>query len=281
MDISISCHLILFLSDIQEYYELTILENGKCSGEQTVSSSPSHTSADLSAEPESSSGSQMSQMSEISSHPKPLTPKPKSVKSPAPPVPSGISPGKQNSPAGQSVTPHSESVKVKYRAPPPPVQSGPILPAPASSPSPVTSPPASGAEKHTNSADTPTEVSANCTKPCVTATNSMSSENSLSANSQSSSLSPDFNLVTVSALVSSTIQGLVSPASPDRPPTTSPGLIKIPDATKAPSSPASNTDPGSIFTPSMSPVSPSQGKCTVSQSPTGPAGAMNKDLHLR
>eukprot|EP00066_Takifugu_rubripes_P024118 XP_011613384.1 PREDICTED: disks large homolog 1 isoform X2 [Takifugu rubripes] len=265
------------LLDIQEYYELTLLENNKCSGDQTDCPTPSDPSADLSAQPESSSASQMSQASEINLPPKPLTPKPKSVKSPAPPVPSGISPVKQTSPAAS----HLESTKVKYRAPPPPVQPGAISPTEASAPSSLTSPPVSGAEKHTNSAETP-EVSVNGTKPRVTATNSLSSEASISANSQSSSVSPDLNLVTVSALVSSTIQGLVSPAGPDKPPRTSPGPVKVPDATKASPSLPSNTDPDNgIVTPSMSPISPSQGKPTFKQSPTGPAGPVNTELHLR
>lgn len=268
-----------FLSDIQEYYEVTILESSKCSGDQTHCPTPSDPSADLSAQPESSSASQMSQASEINPPPKPLTPKPKSVKSPAPPVPSGISPVKQTSPAASSVTPHLESTKVKYRAPPPPVQPGAI--SPASSPSSPTALPVSDAEKHTNSAETP-EVSVNGTKPRVTATNSLSSEASISANSQSSSVSPDLNLVTVSALVSSTIQGLVPPAGPNKPPRTCPSPIKVPDATKASPSLASNTDPDNgIVTPSMSPISPSQGKLAFKQSPTGPAGPVNTELHLR
>lgn len=261
---------------------MTILENSKCSGDQTAFPSPSDPSADLSAQPESSSGPQMSQTFEINSPPKPLTPKPKSVKSPAPPVPSGISPVKQNSPAAQSVTPHLESTKVKYRAPPPPVQPGPISPTPASSPSSVTSSPFRGAEKYTNSAETPPEVSVNGTKPRLTATNSLSSETSISANCQSTPVSPDLNLVTVSALVSSTVQGLVSPASPDKPPPTSPGPVKVPDATKASSSLASDKDPDSgIFAPSVSPVSLSQLKFTFSESPASPPGPVNKELHLR
>lgn len=281
-NISNSCNLCLFLPDIQEYYELTVLENSKSSEGQAAFPTASNSSADLSAQPESSSGPQMSQLSEIDSPPKPLTPKPKSLKSPAPPVPSGISPVKQTSPAAQSVTPQSESTKVKYRAPPPPVQPGPISLTLASSPSSVTSPPLSGVEKHTNTTEAPPAVSVNGTKPRVTAPNSLSSENSISKNSQSSSLSPDLNLVTVSALVSSTIQGLVSPASPDKPPPTSPGLVKVPDTTEASANHASNKDPGnSIFTESMSPKSPSQGTFTFSQTPTGPAGPVNKELHLR
>lgn len=279
VNISNSCNLYLFLPDIQEYYELTILENGKSSEGQAAFPTPSNSSADLSAQPESSSGPQMSQTSEIDSPAKPLTPKPKSLKSPAPPVPSGISPVKQTSPAAQSVIPHSESTKVKYRAPPPPE---PISLTLASSPSSVTSPPLSGAEKHTDATETPPEVSVNGTKPRVTATNSLSSEKSSPKNSQSSSLSPDLNLVTVSALVSSTIQGLVSPASPDKPLPTSPGLVKIPDTAKASANHASNKDPGnSIFTESMSAKSPSQGKCTFGQIPTRPAGPVNKELQLR
>lgn len=248
---------------------MTILENSKSEG-QAAFPTASNPSADFPAPPESSSGPQMSQTSEIDSPPKPLTPKPKSLKSPAPPVPSGISPVKQASAAAPSVKPQSESTKVKYRAPPPPVQPGPTL---VSS---VTSPPLSGAEKHTSATEAPPEVSVNGTKPHGTATNSLSSENSFSKNSQSSSLPPDLNLVTVSALVSSTIQGLVSPASPDKPPPTSP------DTSKASANHASSTDPGnSIFTESMSPKSPSQAKFTSSQIPTGPAGPVNKELHLR
>lgn len=219
----------------------------------------------------------MSQASEIDSPPKPLTPKPKSLKSPAPPVPSGVSPAKQTSPA-----PQSGSTKVKYRAPPPPVQPGPTSQTLASSPSSVTPPPLSGAEKHVNAAEAPPEASVNGAKPRVAATDSLSSESAISKNSQSSSLSPDLNLVTVSALVSSTIQGLVSPASPNKPLPTGPGLVKVPDVTKASASQASSKDPGnSNSTEGMSPKSPSQGKFTSSQIPTSPAGAVNKELHLR
>lgn len=218
----------------------------------------------------------MSQTSEINSPPKPLTPKPKSLKSPAPPVPFGISPVKQTSPAAHSVTPQSGSTKVKYRAPPPPVQPGPISLTSASSPSAVTSPPLGGAGKHTDATQAPPEVSVNGTKPRVTATNSLSSESSISKNSQSSSLSPDFNLVTVSALVSSTIQGLVSPAGPDKPPPTSPGLVKTPETPKVSTKHASNKDPGtSVLTESTSPKSPGQGKFPFSQIQAGPAGPVN------
>lgn len=255
---------------------MTILENTKSSEGQLGSS------ADLSAQPESSSGPQMSQTSEIDSPPKPLTPKPKSLKSPAPPVPSGISPVKQTSPAAQSVTPQSEATKVKYRAPPPPVQPAPISLTLASSPSSVTSPPLSGEEEQKSDTEAPPEVSVNGTKPRVTATNSLSSENSVSEASQSISLSPDLNLVTVSALISSTIQGLVSPTSSDTPPPTSPGLVNVPDTTKASTNHAGNKGPGnSVFAESVSPKSSSQGTFTFGQIPTGPAGPVNKELHLR
>ncbi|CAG11546.1 unnamed protein product [Tetraodon nigroviridis] len=71
-------------------------------------------------------------------------------------------------------------------------------------------------------------------------------------------------------------------AAPDKPPPTSPGLVKTPETPKASTNHASNKDPGNgIFTESTSPKSPSQGKFPFSHIPTGPAGPVNKELHLR
>uniref|UniRef100_A0A4W6C9X0 Disks large homolog 1 n=1 Tax=Lates calcarifer TaxID=8187 RepID=A0A4W6C9X0_LATCA len=82
------------LLDIQEYYELTILADSKCSVDQTDDPGnlpASHSlPVQLSAQPEASSGPLSPPVSGGPSQPKPLVPKPRSIKSPAPPIPSGI-----------------------------------------------------------------------------------------------------------------------------------------------------------------------------------------------
>ncbi|GLD49617.1 disks large homolog 1-like protein [Lates japonicus] len=217
------------LLDIQEYYELTILADSKCSVDQTDGPGnlpASHSlPVQLSAQPEASSGPLSPPVSGGPSQPKPLVPKPRSIKSPAPPIPSGTPPTKSASPTTQSNSPQSQPAKVKYRS------------------------------------------------------------STTSTNPQNLPASPDLTLVTVSALVSSTIQGLVPPTTPDKltptstTPVTSPGPNRVADAAVISRALTTSKDPGlGKVTPSTTPTSPNQGKFTFS--PTGPPRPLTKGPHL-
>ncbi|TDH08809.1 hypothetical protein EPR50_G00101960 [Perca flavescens] len=285
------------LLDIQECYELTILADSKCSVNQTDGPWKLPASCNLptalSAQPQPSSGPLSPQASGRRSQPKPLTPKPKSVKSHAAPLPSGTPTTKPSSPTTKSITLQSQPAKVKYRAPPPPGHPGASKSLSSetsmtSSPSAATSPgvTVNSAETPTGSIKTAPGASLNGTKPRLTSTNSnVSSEiSTTSTNPQNDSLSPDLNLVTVSALVSSSIQGFVVPTTPDEPtatsttPVTSPGLNRVPDGVVVSTALATSKDPG-IGTPSTSPTIPNQGIFTFSShSPTGPPGPLTKHL---
>ncbi|XP_067452435.1 discs large homolog 1-like protein isoform X3 [Thunnus thynnus] len=276
------------LLDIQEYYELTLLADSKCSVDQIDSPANLPASCNLPADPtvqsQPTSGLLSPQDSVDSSQPKSPTPKRRSIKYPAPPVPSGTPTSKPSSPKTQSSTPQSQPGKVKYRAPPPPVQPGAsksmaVETTEPSSPSAATSVGVTVNGIETSSIKTPTQVSLNGTKPHLAATNSSVSLESTntSASLQTDPGSADLNLVTVSALVSSTIQGLVSPTTLDKltptitTPSASPGPKRVTDA-------AIIKDPGvDKVTPSQSPTSPNQEKSTFgSRSPTGPPGPLNK-----
>ncbi|XP_071342575.1 disks large homolog 4-like isoform X4 [Trachinotus anak] len=271
------------LLDIQEYYELTILADSKCSVDQidgpgdlpATCNSPEQ----LPAQPQASPGPVSPLASQPGTpQPKPLAPKPRSIKSPAPPIPSGTPPKKPSSPTTQSSTPQSQPAKVKYRAPLPPVQSGA-----SKSTAEETSKPSSPSAATVNDAETPIKtppaVSVNGAKPHLTATTS-SESSTTSTNPQSSPATPDLSLATVSALVSSTIQGFVSPTTPDKlaptstTPSTSPGPDRVTDAAGIYTALTTSKDPGlGKVTPSTSPVSPNQGKFTFSGlSPTSPPG---------
>ncbi|GAA6221348.1 disks large homolog 1-like [Lates japonicus] len=281
------------LLDIQEYYELTILADSKCSVDQTDGPGnlpASHSlPVQLSAQPEASSGPLSPPVSGGPSQPKPLVPKPRSIKSPAPPIPSGTPPTKSASPTTQSNSPQSQPAKVKYRAPLPPVQSSTSKSAPAetSKPSSPSAATVNGVETPTGSIKTPPAVSLNGTTPPLTATNSVVSSGSstTSTNPQNLPASPDLTLVTVSALVSSTIQGLVPPTTPDKltptstTPVTSPGPNRVADAAVISRALTTSKDPGlGKVTPSTTPTSPNQGKFTFS--PTGPPRPLTKGPHL-
>ncbi|XP_042370308.1 disks large homolog 1-like isoform X2 [Plectropomus leopardus] len=289
------------LLDIQEYYELSILADSKTSADETHSPwtppAPCNLPAELSAQPQSPSGPLSPQASGGSSQPKPLTPKPKSIKSHAAPLPSGTPATKPTSPTTQSSTPPSQPAKVKYRAPLPPINleaskslasETPLPSSPSAAPSPGVT--ANGVETPTGSMKTPAAASPNETKPRLTSTNSnvSSASSTTSANPQSDSVSPDLNLVTVSALVSSTIQALVSPTIPNKlsptsnTPVTSPGFNRVTDASGVSTALVTTKDPGQgKVTPSTSPTSPNQGIFTFSsRSPTGPPGPLTKGPHL-
>ncbi|XP_049443368.1 disks large homolog 1-like isoform X1 [Epinephelus fuscoguttatus] len=283
------------LLDIQEYYELTILADSKSSVDQThVPQSPCasyNLPVELSAQQQPHSVPLSPQASGGSPQPKPLTPRPKSVKSHAAPLPSGTPAAKPSSPTSQPIAPDLQPAKVKYRAPLPPVDPGASkllasetsLPASPSSPiSPAVT--LNGVETPTGSIKTPPGASLNGAKPRLTATISNISSGSSTTSANPHSDSPDLNLVTVSALVSSTIQGLVSPTTPSKltptstTPITSPGFNRVTDASPVSTALETNRDPdlGKV-TPSMSPTSPNQGKFTFSsRSPTGPPGPLTK-----
>ncbi|XP_067370091.1 disks large homolog 4-like isoform X2 [Channa argus] len=289
------------LLDIQEYYELTILADSTCSVEQTdcpnTLPAPCTLPAELSSQPQASPGPLGTQAFEGPSQPKPLTPKPRSIKSPAPPIPSGIPATKPPSPTTQSSTPQTQGAKVKYRAPLPPFQSGASKPLAAdtsnsSSPFAATTlgVTVNALETPSSSVKSPTVASLNGTQPHLNATNlGVSLESSTtSANPENYTASPDLNLVTVSALVSSTIQGLVSPTTPDKhtPTITTPSTILGPNrGTDAPilsQSFKTGKEPGSgMVTANMSPASPNQGKLTFSShSPASPTGPLTKEPQL-
>nr|XP_019954113.1 PREDICTED: disks large homolog 1 isoform X1 [Paralichthys olivaceus] len=279
------------LLDIQEYYELSILADSKCSVEQAAGPgglpAASNLPAQIPDQPQASSAPPSPPASSESAQPKPLTPKPRSIKhQPAPPIPGTP----RYSPTTQPGSPQSQQAKVKYRAPLPPVQSGASKSSTAETSKP-SSPPAAGVNgvgTPTGSIKTPLSESLNGTKRLLTPTNSgASSENSnISENPQILPASPDLKLVTVSALISSTIQGLVSPTTPDKltptgpTPSTSPGLNRVKDT--AVISTALSKDPGSgKFTPNTSPTSPNQGIFSFSNlSPTAPPRPLTTGPHL-
>nr|XP_043899503.1 disks large homolog 1-like isoform X1 [Solea senegalensis] len=273
------------LLDIQEYYELTILADGKCSVDQTDGSEGLSESSNLSTllpdQPQALSGSLTPLTCGEQNQPTPLVRKPRSIKSPAPPVPPGIAPHISET---QPSTPQPHSAKVKYRAPIPPVQtedSKSTETSPLSSPSAAT---VNGVETHAGYIKTPPAVSLNGTKRKLTATNSgaSSESSSTSVNPQSLPASPGLKQVTVSALVSSSIQGLLSPTTPDKPTATTPITSRGPNRLIDAAAPTTSKDPGlGKVTPSTSPTSPNQGKFTFSNlSPTGPPGPLTKGPHL-
>ncbi|KAM8890285.1 disks large homolog 4-like isoform 5-T5 [Synchiropus picturatus] len=228
------------LLDIQEFYELTLMADSKAS--MPPSNSPEKRSP--SSDPPPERPQTPTEPSPEQSPSKPLTAKPRSFKYPAPPVPPGGSPVKPLS--RQSST--SQSGKIKYRAPLPPVQIG----------SPQPSSPAAGESA-------PTEVSPNGTKAPAASSPQPSSEHSMT---------------TVSALVSGTIQGLVSPSAPHqlsptgaRTPAASPGHNRVTAAALS-----TGKEAGTV-TPGLSPTSPNQGKFLF-PSPTNPPATPSKRSRL-
>ncbi|XP_041861802.1 disks large homolog 1-like isoform X2 [Melanotaenia boesemani] len=285
------------LLDIQEYYEMTILADSKCSLDQIDSPGkvpdPCNLPGDPSAHPQPSSSPMTPQASNQPTQPKQLANKPKSFKSPAPPVPSGAKP---YSPTAQSSIPQSQSIKVKYRAPLPPVQPGASKSLEAETCKPSSSSVATSFKVNVNNENTPTSpqktspgVSENGIKTHVTAASSgVSSE--ASTKPQSLPASPNLNLVTVSALITSTVQGLVSSTTQDKPnttsSTTSQGLSTAAEtavvSTSHPTSSGSNKDPGlDRVSPNKSPTSSEHGKLTFGgRSPTNPPAKLNKGSQL-
>nr|XP_015826542.2 disks large homolog 1 isoform X1 [Nothobranchius furzeri] len=263
------------LLDIQEYHESTILADSKGSVEQTESPGnlppPCNLPAESPVQPQTPSGSLSPQVSGAPPQPKPLVSKPKSVKSPAPPVPTTAL-------AKQLSSPPSQPVKVKYLAPLPPVRSGASKLAEVEISKPSSPPDGTNSSFTISNVETPASskmsspgVKLNGTQPHITASKSQSSEDTPNL-----SVSQDLTSVTVSALVSSTIQGLVSPPTPEKPSTsTSPGLSMESEATKAATPVSTSKDS------SKSPTSPKHGKFSFeSQSPTSTPGLFSKGPNL-
>ncbi|KAM8873633.1 uncharacterized protein AB9W97_015385 isoform 2-T2 [Spinachia spinachia] len=236
------------LLDIQEYYEFTIRTDSRSSVAQT-DGQWNLTATELPAQPLPPSVPPSQQASKEPSKPKPLTPKPKSVKSHAAPLPSERPTSKPSSPRTKGATPPSKQGSVKYRAPLPPVQPAApksLAPEPLSSPSDATSPTVT-----VNGVKTPSGPALNGTKPLhLAATKSnTSSESSFSCTDPKDSLTP----------TSTT-------------PTTSPGLNRVTDAAAVRTALGTSADAGpGKAARSRSPTSPDKGKFPFSsRSPTGP-----------
>ncbi|KAF6719406.1 Discs large 1-like protein [Oryzias melastigma] len=277
------------LLDIQEYYELTILADSKHSVNQIEVpgkvAPPCNFPADVSVQSPPLSAPLSPQAPGTAAQPKPITPKPRSLKYPAPPVPSASPTVKASSPTSQSGTPQSKSVK--YRAPPPPIQlGGSKTPqtSSSSSPSVVTASSDTVNSTEQNPKKTSPGMSPNGTKsPVVTSTSpGVSSESN--AKIQSLPATPD--RTTVSALVSSTIQGLVSPATPDKTIPTSPlnaqkGPSAVKGAIEVSSGLSPNNDAELSKTSLKSPASPTEEKFTFGgRSPTSPTTKFGKGAPL-
>ncbi|XP_029939160.1 disks large homolog 1-like isoform X2 [Salarias fasciatus] len=291
--------LFTALLDIQEYYELTLLADSKCSEKQAREPGKGPSSSSLSAEavsqPQPSTDPVGPQPSDGLPH-KPLAPKPRSIKypAPAPPVSSGSPATNVSSSTIPSSTPEVQPGKVKYRAPLPPVQLGgstslsPNTSKP-SSPSAAASPGAAvnSIKSPSGSMKASPGVFLNGTKTNLTPTSPSES----STTPQTLLVSPDRNLVTVSALVSSTIQGFVPPTTPEKltptssTPSTGLAVSSSTDAATVSAAPTISKDPGSDgLTSSPSLISPSQGKFSFNirspTSPTSPTGQLTKGAQL-
>ncbi|XP_038143319.1 putative uncharacterized protein DDB_G0290521 [Cyprinodon tularosa] len=254
------------LLDIQEYYELTILQDSQGSVD-----TPEKLPASCSLPTEKSSQQQKSPSPSIpsASGEQPQLTKPESIKSPITPQPTG----------------QPTKSKVKCRAPPPPIHTGNpkfvegVISKPSS---PYDANTSSVTASAVESPSDPTKTSQNGTNQHVTVTKS---ENT--TNPQNLPAPKDLNLVTVSALVSSTIQGLVSPTTPDKATptsttsTTSPGEGTV-AGTGNTAAVSSGRDQGiSKDSSSKSPTSPNNGKGPFeSKSPTSPLANISKGSHF-
>ncbi|RVE66595.1 hypothetical protein OJAV_G00108920 [Oryzias javanicus] len=277
------------LLDIQEYYELTILADSKHSVNQIEVpdkvAAPFNFPADASVQSPPLSAPLSPQAPGTAAQPKPITPKPRSLKYPAPPVPSASPTVNASSPTSQSGTPQSKSVK--YRAPPPPIQLGGSKPpqtSSSSSPSVVTASSDSVNNTEQNPKKTSPVMSPNGTKSHLVTPTSPGVSSESNANLQSLPATPD--RITVSALVSSTIQGLVSPATPDKTiPTIPLSAQKDPSSVKGAievSSGLSTNKDAELSKASLSksPASPTEEKFSFGgRSPTSPSTKFGKRAH--
>ncbi|XP_014856086.1 PREDICTED: disks large homolog 1 isoform X3 [Poecilia mexicana] len=250
------------LLDIQEYYEVTVLQDTQCT--EKLAAPAEQSPVNPSSPPASGEPSKPS--------------KTKSIKSTSLPNQDGAPTKTSTSPKRQPSLPQSHSTKVKCRAPPPPVQPGSSKSAEMVISKPSSPSAASVTVSSVETPNVPTKPSQNGTKSHATDAKSQST-----TNPKNPAASKDLNLVSVSALVSSTIQGLVSPTTPDKAtptsitPTTSPGLNTGLGAGVSAAA-SINKDPGtSVVNARKSPTSPSHGKVTFeSKSPTSPSAKQSK-----
>lgn len=250
------------LLDIQEYYELTILQDSQCSVD-THDKLPAPCSLPAEQAPQQQTPFSPASPSTSGEPSQPTKPKlPSSPNQTGEPIKTLPSSTRQLS------IPESHPAKVKYRAPPPPIQPGSskssegVISKP-SSPSAVIA-----SSVTVSSVENPgalTQTSQDPTNSHVTSAKSESTTNPPA--------SKDLNLVTVSALVSSTIQGLVSPTTPDKttptsiPPTASPSLTAVSGAIISTAETQDSKEPGTS-------------KVSASKSPTSPSAKLSKGSHL-
>ncbi|XP_061636460.1 disks large homolog 1-like isoform X3 [Phyllopteryx taeniolatus] len=277
------------LLDIQEYYELTILADSQSSTKllaDTVTPPSDSLLAEFMAAPEFTSSP--TPVSGGPCQPKYISPKTKSIKSQTPLIPSATPTEQPTSPPTEPCISQSQPAKVKYRAPPPPIQDEALTStvveiSKPSSPSGTTTAVTCGVTSCTESPSiTQNPISQNGTNAPLDAANTiLSSEFSSTTPEQQTSPASPADLVTVSSLVLGTIQGLVSHkvTQPSTTNHTSPATNIVTDATIFTST--LNDDKGSgENTPKSSPTSPSQVKLTLgSHSPTSPSEPQSKGPH--
>ncbi|XP_068599427.1 discs large homolog 1-like protein [Brachionichthys hirsutus] len=259
------------LLDIQECYELTVQEGDMYPVDQADFSAPFVLPADPSVQLQPSSGPQSPHASGGPVQQNPFAHRPKSIKSPAPSVPPIPKPSSDTT---QPNTPQSQQDNTKYRPPLPPAQHEAsrifLSETKPFSPSASTSPGFSvnGAEAFIK---TPPAVSLNGMKRHLPAKSSTTLPGP-----KGCPVSPDHYLVTVSALVSSTVKGLVSPTAPEKLTSSGPNRVAVTSP-----APLTSKDPGiGQITPSKSPAGPNQGKFSFNiQSPTSPSGPLTKGPH--
>ncbi|XP_061680283.1 disks large homolog 1-like isoform X3 [Syngnathoides biaculeatus] len=278
------------LLDIQEYYELTILADSQSSTkllDDTVTPPSDSFLAEFTAASEPTFSQTPTPVSVEPCQPKYISAK---TKSQAPLIPFAT-PTKQ--PASLPTEPcgsQSQQPKVKYRAPPPPIQDMALtstveeIPKP-SSPSATTTAVTSTVTSCTESLSiNQNPIPQNGTNAPLDATNViLCSEFSSTVSEQQTSTASPTDLVTVSNLVLGTIQGLVSHFTPDkltRPSTsnhTSPARNMVSDDTVFTLTLNEGKGIGKN-TPKSSQTSPSQVKVS-SHIPTSPAEPQSKGPH--
>ncbi|XP_057698117.1 disks large homolog 1-like isoform X4 [Corythoichthys intestinalis] len=245
------------LLDIQEYYELTLLADSQGSTgliADRVAPSSDNVIADFKAVPENTSSLPLTPSSGGTYKPTYISPESMSIKSPAPPIPPTTPTKQPVSPPVQPCNPQAQPAKVKYRAPPPPVQDGALTSTvmEISKPSPPSETTTAVMQKGVASCTNPPSVTQNpisengTTEPHEPTNTILASECSSTNPEISPACSTD--QVTVSSLVLGTIQGLVSNSTPDKlslGPHTSPATNTVTDATIVTSTPAANEDKGS------------------------------------
>ncbi|KAJ3599981.1 hypothetical protein NHX12_033933, partial [Muraenolepis orangiensis] len=244
------------LLDIQEYYELTLQADSHLSVDQP--NGQGEVEAVCGPPSEQSNQTDPSSSGPLGVHPPSAAPGPpgsagtksNSVKSPGPPVPS-------RSPGDRS--PRPQSAQVKNHAPPPPVQPRAAKSEEADGTLKVLANGVHRSSNHSSDGPAPRTLPATDLSPADPSASSPGAPGSPPG-------SPSLCLGTVSALVSGTLRGLVSPASPDT--ALSPGLPGSrppPGGTVVSSQPRPNTLPAAL-------TGPGAGLSVTDPAGPGPAG---------